>query len=139
MGKISFCSFQNLIKYISWKDFPFVRRKDPRNDSCTIWKKWRRSPLFKGMFLLNSVGFIPRFHRTYPRHHPCIICGYLKFQFNHRNIKFKYIYRFTFGHLCYIDELIFSLSKNMLHLISEYAHTGSIIYDCYFRLYNAKS
>ena len=55
----------------------------------------------------NSLGFILRFGRVYPQSHPTAISRYLKFQFNHRNIKLKYIYRFTLSHLCYIDELTF--------------------------------
>ena len=98
---------RNLTNYIICKDAAFDSRKDLRNDRRTTGKKWERSALFIVMFLLNSLGFILRFGRVYPQPHPTAICGYLKFQFNHRNIKFKYIYRFTLSHLCYIDELIF--------------------------------
>ena len=102
-----FTIFQNLTNYIIWKDVAFDSRKDLLNDSCTSGKKWERSPLFIVMFLLSSLGFILRFGRVYPQPYPTAICGYLKFQVNHRNIKCKYIYRFTLSHLCYIDELIF--------------------------------
>ena len=47
----------------------------------------------------NSLGFILRFGRVYPQPHPTAISGYLKFQFNHRNIKLNYICRFTLSHL----------------------------------------
>ena len=57
--------------------------------------------------LVNSLGFILRYGRVYPQPHPTAICRYLKFQFSHRNIEFKCIYRFTLSHLYYIDELIF--------------------------------
>ena len=99
--------FQNLTNYIIWKDVAFDRRKDLLNDSRTSGNNWERSPLFIVMFLLSSLGFILRFGRVYPQPYPTAICGYLKFQFNHRNIKFKYIYKFTLSHLCYIDELVF--------------------------------
>ena len=99
--------FWNLANYIICKDAAFDSGKDLRNEKRTTGKKWERSPLFIAMFLLSSLGFILRFGRVYPQPYPTAICGYLKFQFNHRNIKFKYIYRFTLSHLCYIDELIF--------------------------------
>ena len=98
---------RNLTNDIICKDAAFDSRKDLRNDRRTTGKKWERSPLFIVMFLLNSLGFIFRFGRVYPQPHPTAICGYLKFQFNHRNVKFKYICRFTLSHLFYIDELIF--------------------------------
>ena len=98
---------RNLTNYIICKDAAFDSRKDLRNDRRTTGKKWERSALFIVMFLLNSLGFILRFGRVYPQPHPAAICGYLKFQFNHRNIKFKYICRFTLSHLFYIDEMIF--------------------------------
>ena len=80
------------------KDAEFGSQKDLRNDRCTTQKKWERSPLLIVMFFLNSLGFILRFGRQFVD---------LKIQFNQRNIKFKYIYRFSLSHLCYIDELIF--------------------------------
>ena len=40
--------------------------------------------------------------------HLSVICGYLKIYFNHRDIKFEYIYRFAITDHSVIDKLIFS-------------------------------
>ena len=104
-----FTNFKNLTNYIICKDSPFDSIKDPRNDRrTTTRKKWGRSPLFKVIFFLDSVRFILRFGGVYPQPYSSIICGDLRIQFNHKNIKFKYICRFTFSHRCVIDKLIFS-------------------------------
>ena len=104
-----FSNFSESIFYINCKDSPFDSSEDPPNDRRTnTGKKWRRNPLFKVIILLNSVGFITMVCRVDPKFQPSITCGYLKNQFNHRNITFKYIFIFTFNHRCVIDKLIFS-------------------------------
>ena len=95
-------NFLNLIKCIISKNSTFDSRKHPHNDRrTTTGKWWGRPPLFKVTFFLNSVGFILNFGVPLS-----IVCGYLKIHFHHRNVKFKYIYRFILSHLV-IDNLIF--------------------------------
>ena len=79
--------------------------KDLQNDrDTTARKKWGRPPTDQSNISLKFCRVYTQFWNP----HPSIICGYLKISFNHGNIKFKYIYRFTFTDCCVINKLIFS-------------------------------